>query len=119
LPMDNIEPELVGFVDQYIGQFSCWDVLAYFHENPDVEKQSFEVAVNVGRRVSAIEPVLEKLVEQGVLSRETEEDDEPLYRYTAQARVRHQMDAFLAATRDRTTRLAIVSKILQKEARGL
>jgi len=119
LPLDNIEPEILKFVDQYIGQFACWDVFAYFHENPGVEKQAPEIAVNVGRRISAIQPILEKLVEQGVLSRETDEDEEPLYRYAAPSGVRLQMDAFLAATRDRTTRLAIVSKILQKEARSM
>jgi len=119
LPLDNVEPEILGFVDQYIDQFACWDVFAYFHENPDIEKCSSEIAIDVGRRINAIEPVLERFMEQGVLSNDVDEDEEPLYRYTAPAGVRHQMDAFLAATRDRTTRLALVSKVLQKEARRL
>ncbi|MBU4193980.1 MAG: hypothetical protein KKE79_01145 [Actinobacteria bacterium] len=119
MPLDNIEPEILGFVDQYIEQFACWDVFAYFHENPDIEKQSSDIAIDVGRRATAIEPVLERFVEQGVLSRDTEEGEEPMYRYKAPAGVRHEMDAFLAATRDRTTRLAIVSKVLQREARRL
>lgn len=119
MPLDNVEPEILEFVDQFIEQFACWDVFAYFHENPDIEKCSSEIAIDVGRRVTAIELVLERFTEQGVLSNDIEENEEPLYRYAAPAGVRHQMDAFLAATRDRTTRLAIVSKVLQKEARRL
>lgn len=119
MPFDKVEPEIQGFVDQYIEQFAFWDVFAYFHENPGIEKCSYEIAIDVGRRITAIEPVLERFLEQGVLSNDVEENEEPLYRYTAPAGVRHQMDAFLAATRDRTTRLAIVSKVLQKEARRL
>ena len=119
MPLDSVEPEILDFVDEYIEQFVCWDVFAYFHENPDIEKCSSEIAIDVGRRVTAIEPVLERFMEQGVLSNDVDEDEEPLYRYIAPAGIRYQMEAFLAATRDRTTRLAIVSKVLQMEARRL
>ncbi len=119
MPLDNVEPEILCFVDEYIDQFACWDVFSYFHENPDIEKCSSEIAIDVGRRVTGIEAVLERFMEQGVLTNDTKENEEPMYRYTAPAGVRHQMDSFLAATRDRTTRLAIVSKVLQKEARRL
>lgn len=119
MPLDNIDPEILGFVDTYIDQFACWDVMAFFHENPDIERQCSDVALDVGRRVSAVEPVLETFVKKGVLAREEEGGEEPSYRYVAQAEVRRKMDAFLAATRDRTNRLAIVSMVLQKEARRL
>lgn len=119
LPLDDVAPEILEFVDKYIDQFATWDVFAYFHENPDVEKKCSGVAMDVGRRVTGVAPVLENLVEKGVLAREEYESEESTYRYDAKAEVRRQMEEFLAAARDRTNRLAIVSRVLQKEARRL
>ena len=119
MPLDDIAPEISNFVDEYIDQFVTWDVLVYFHENPDVERRPDGVAMDIGRRVSAIEPVLLYLEKKGVLEADIDEADDPAYRYVATAEFRKNMDDFLAATRDRTNRLAIVSRILQKEAKRL
>jgi predicted transcriptional regulator len=119
LPLDDTAPEIVEFVDKYIDRFAAWDVFAYFHENPDAEKKCSGVAIDVGRRVTGVATVLENLVELGVLARDEDESGEHTYRYDANAEVRNRMEAFMAATRDRTNRLAIVSRVLQKEARRL
>lgn len=119
MPLDDIAPEIIEFVDEYIDQFVDWDVLAYFHENPDIERRASGVALDIGRRQSAIEPVLRSLVKKGVLGEETDESSDPNYTYVAGAEFRKQMDEFLQAARDRTNRLAIVGKVLQKEARRL
>jgi len=119
LPIDDIAPEIIDFVDKYIDQFVDWDVLVYFHENPDVERKAAGVALDIGRRQATIEPVLHVLVVKGVLEYESDETSDPNYNYCASAEFRKSMDAFLAATRDRANRLAIVGKVLQKEARRL
>lgn len=117
--MDDIAPETLEFVDEYIDQFVAWDVLAYFHENTDLERKPTGIALDIGRRLSTIEPVLKTLLEKGVLEADIDEADDLTYRYAASAGFRKKMDDFLAATRDRTNRLAIVSRVLQKEARRL
>jgi hypothetical protein len=119
LPLDDLAPEILGFVDEYIDQFVTWDVLAYFHENPDVERRVDGIAMDIGRRVTAISPVLKTLEDKGVLEADIDEAEDPAYGYSAPAEFRKNMDGFLAATRDRTNRLAIVSRILQKEAKRL
>lgn len=119
LPLDDIAPGIIEFVDKYIDQFVDWDVLAYFHENPDVERKASGISLDIGRRQSLIEPVLATLVEKGVLAVDTDEAGESSYTYVANAEFRKGMDEFLVATRDRTNRLAIVGKVLQKEARRL
>lgn len=119
MPLNNVSPDVLEFVDTYIDCFVSWDIIAYFHENPDTERKVSSVALDIGRRVSTIERSIKVLVEQGILAGEAEIDDEPAYRYSAPADFRNRVDKFLAATRDRTTRLAIVSKVLQKEARKL
>jgi hypothetical protein len=119
LPLDDIDPDISNFVDEYIDQFVAWDVLAYFHENPDLERKPDGIAMDIGRRVAAIQPVLATFTEKGVLEAEPDEAGDPSYRYAALADFRNRMEQFLAATRDRTNRLAIVSKVLQKEAKRL
>lgn len=113
---ENISEEILDFVDRYIEQFVCWDILVYFHENQDLERKLSLIALDIGRRTSAVEGCLEGFVEEGILEREEEEAEEPSYRYVAQAGFKQRMDEFMLATRDRTVRLAIVSKVLQKEA---
>jgi DNA-binding MarR family transcriptional regulator len=119
MPLEDLAPELYEFVDRYIDQFASWDVLVYFHENPDAERRVSDLAVEIGRRASLIQPVLEGFRDAGILREEANEADEPSYRYSAPADFRQKMSAFIEATRDRTNRLAIVSKVLQKEARRL
>ncbi|MHB8896453.1 MAG: hypothetical protein ACYC99_14915 [Candidatus Geothermincolia bacterium] len=119
MPLDDIAPEIIEFVDRYIDQFVDWDVLAYFHENPDVERKATGVALDIGRRQATIEPVLKSLVKKGVLEADIDETGDPNYTYVAPAEFRKSMDEFLTAARDRTNRLAIVGKVLQKEARRL
>ena len=120
MPFDNIASEILEFVDRYIGQFAAWDVLVYFHENPDTEHDVSAVALDIGRRVSQIEECLASFVEMGIITcDETSQEGEQSYRYTASPEFRGRMDAFIAACRDRTNRLAIVSRILQKEAKRI
>jgi predicted transcriptional regulator len=111
--------ETLQFVDEYIDQFIAWDLLVYFHESPEIERKPAGVAVDIGRKSSVIQPCLDALVEKGVLTTEADEADEPTYRYVADAMFKKRMDAFLAFTRDRTNRLAIVSRVLQKETKRL
>ncbi len=119
MPLDEIDVEILDFVGRYIDQFAAWEILAYFHENPDVERKPSGIATDLGRKIAMVEPSLDMFVMKGILIREVDEVDEPTYRYSAQAGFRENMDAFVAATRDRTTRLAIVSLVLQKETRRL
>lgn len=119
MSLEGIAPEVIEFVDRYIDQFADWDVLACFHDNPDLERRASAVALEVGRPRSAVDPVMRALVEKGVLAVEEDEGPDPGYTYVAGAEFRKSMDEFLAAARDRTNRLAIVGKILQKETRKL
>jgi hypothetical protein len=117
VPLDDIEPGVLRFVDEYIESFVAWDAIAYFHENPDVERKAAGVALDIGRRPEQVVPVLEVLRDKGVLADDSESGDEPSFRYSAPESFREATEAFLAATRDRTNRLAIVGKVLQKESR--
>jgi len=122
LPQYDIDSGILEFVDEYIDHFVAWDVLAYFHENQEALEKPSGIALEVGRQVDVVTPILKSLVEKGVLAVEIDtavETEEFTYRYIARAEFRDKMEEFLSATRDRTNRLAIVGIVLQKEARRL
>ena len=119
MPLDDIDPEILQFVDRYVDQFVTWDVLVFFHENQDIERKPTGIAMDIGRKLPLVEPCLASLLDRGILAREPDEAGEPTYRYVPPPGFNDDMDAFLRATRDRTTRMAIVSRVLQKEARRL
>jgi len=104
------------FVDEYVDCFASWDVISYFHENQEAEARPSAIALDIGRRTSAVTPVLKTLAEKGVLAVDMESPEEPAYSYAASSDFKVRAERFLAATRDRTNRLSIVSKVLQKEA---
>ncbi len=117
MPLDELAPEILAFVDRYIDRFASWDVLAFFHENPEERAGVDVVAERTGRRPSAVAPVLELLTNKGVLTCERGESESPAYRYNASPEFRSNMEAFMTATRDRANRLALVGLILRKEAK--
>lgn len=118
MAVDDIAPEIREFVDRFIDQFIAWDLLVYFHEHPGVERKCAGVAMDIGRRPAAVEPTLTSLARKGILAGESDESGDTVYRYVAGADFRGSMSAFLSATRDRATRLAIVSRVLQNETRN-
>lgn len=117
MPLEDIVPDVLQFVDNYIDGFVAWDTLAYFHENKAIERRAAGVAMDIGRRPDQVAPVLESFVKKGVLSCDVEQEEERVYKYSAPPAFRENMEKFLSSTRDRTNRLAIVSKVLQKESR--
>ena len=73
MPLDDIDPEILQFVDRYMDQFVTWDVLVFFHENPDIERKPSGVAMDIGRKLSLVEPCLASLLDRGILAREPDE----------------------------------------------
>jgi len=119
LPFENLEPEIREFIDKYIDSFVTWDVLNYFHENPEVECNLSIISSEIGRHPPKVEPSLSILTEMGVLFEESGEEGDVQYKYVASAEFRAKMEKLVTLTNDRTNRLAIVSLILQKESRRL
>lgn len=116
MPLEEIAPDVVEFVDSYIDHFVAWDILSLFHENPFTDYKLSDIALEAGRRPAIVEPLVESLVRKGILKRSGGLSDEASYRYAANNDFRTGMSRFLAATRERATRLAIVSRILRKES---
>ena len=95
MPLEDIAPEIMEFVDNYIDCFVSWDILVYFHENPDMERKLSGIAMDIGRRPSSIEKNLANFVESGIIateSGESEGEEEASFRYDPPSGFRDSMD---------------------------
>lgn len=119
LDFENLDPQVGFFVDEFIDSFITWDLVLFFHENPYTLGSASSIAMSIGRLGADIEPFLEKLAQKGVLSHEYRPGDgaEPIYAYKPQHEFEKMVTDFKRALKDRASRLIIVSKVLQKEAR--
>jgi predicted transcriptional regulator len=119
IDFENLDPQVSRFVDEYVDSFITWDLILFFHENPYTVGSSSSIAMSIGRLGSDIEPYLERLADRGVLTREfrSGEGGETIYAYKPEPDFERMVMEFKKALKDRASRLIIVSKVLQKEAR--
>ncbi len=114
----DLDPRIQSFVERYVGSFVAWDLVLFFRDNPYAVGTAESLAQSIGRRSSDLQLPLEKLAEQGILTRENSTGDPagPIYSYHPPAEYRAEVEDFRSALRDRSARLIIVSQVLRQEA---
>jgi predicted transcriptional regulator len=119
LDFENLDPEVSFFVDEFVDSFITWDLILFFSENPYTVGSPESIAMSIGRLGSDIEPFLNKLTEKGILTYEYRPGNgaESIYAYSPQPEFEKMVSEFKRVLKDRASRLIIVSKVLQKEAR--
>jgi hypothetical protein len=119
LDFENLDQQVGNFVEEFVDSFITWDLILFFHENPYTVGSPSSIAMSIGRLGSDIEPFLERMATKGILSHEFRagEGAETIYAYKPEPDFEKMVIDFKRALRDRASRLIIVSKVLQKEAR--
>lgn len=87
----------------------AWDILVFFHRNPDAVLDVEGLASRLGRRVEEIEPEVEALSDGRIL-----QCAGGLIRYRPPADVRVQVSEFVEACQDRGRRLALIALVLHR-----
>lgn len=119
LDFENLDPQVSLFVSEYVDSFITWDLVLFFHENPYTVGSPSSIAMSIGRLGADIEPFLENMTEKRILSHEFRVGDgaEAIYAYKPEPEFEKMVIEFKRALKDRASRLIIVSKVLQREAR--
>jgi len=102
-------PSVMRFVDQHVRSLLTWDILVFFHRNPDAVLDPEGLAARLGRRVSEIEPEIDSLCASRVLARAG-----GLIRYKPTPELRDMVTQFVASCEDRNRRLALIALVLHK-----
>ena len=102
-------PSVTQFVERHVRSLLAWDILVFFHRNPDSVLDAAGLASRLGRRVEEVEPEIDSLCEGHILYRA-----EGLIRYQPTNDLREQVTSFVDACQDRGRRLALIALVLHR-----
>jgi len=110
--MNDMDPKLLDFVRNKVNSFIKWDLVRFFHENPNTADSAENIAKYAGRNVSAVKPELEELVEADVMEKHVV-GEIPVYRLSNQQDMHRLVDNFVNACEDRHFRVKAVYHIIR------
>lgn len=113
--IEELDPRLEQFIEEYLDSFVSWDLILFFHHNPGVVDGAFGLAARLGRSVENVEEALEKLEAKGVVKKKGE--DSVVYFYTPDESFEEKVKLFDQALENRFLRLKILSFLLKKGVR--
>jgi len=102
-------PSVTQFVERHVRSLLAWDIIVFFHRNPDAVLDSAGLASRLGRRVEEVQPEIEFLCVAHILQLAG-----GLIRYRPTAETRDQVSAFVDACQDRGRRLALIALVLHR-----
>jgi hypothetical protein len=102
-------PSVTQFVERHVRSLLAWDVIVFFHRNPDAVLDTQGLASRLGRRVEEVEPEIESLSAAHIL-----QNAGGLIRYRPAAELRDQVAGFVDACQDRGRRLALIALVLHR-----
>jgi hypothetical protein len=100
---------ITRFVDQHVRSLLTWDLLVFFHRNPDSVLDAEGLASRLGRRVEELQPEVHELCRDRVL-----ECSGGLVRYRPDPEMRETVESFVTACQERGRRLALIALVLHK-----
>lgn len=115
--LPELNPDLNDFITKHIDNFVKWDLVAYFHQNPDLVETPSEIAVRLGRRLEDVSAALDDLVAGRILCKQ-EVGAEQAYSLVSEGPEQKLVAAFVDALDSRGQRLQILTKLLRLGARA-
>lgn len=106
-------PTVTQFVERHVRSLLAWDIVVFFHRNPDAVLDSAGLASRLGRRVEEVEPEIQALCDGHILQRAG-----GLIRYKPTPEVETQVGDFVDACQDRGRRLALIALVLHRIGRA-
>jgi hypothetical protein len=100
-------PSIMKFVEQYVRSLLTWDILVFFHRNPDAVLDLEGLASRLGRRIEELQPEIDELCKDKILQC-------ALIRYRPSPELRETVGKFVEACQERGRRLALIALVLHK-----
>jgi len=110
--MGDMAPQLLEFLKTKVNSFVKWDLVRFFHENPNTTDTAENIARYAGRDVATIEVELDELVVTGVLNRQRI-GDLIVYSLADDPTMRSLVDQFILACDDRQFRVKAIYHIIR------
>ena len=110
--MGDMAPQLLEFLKTKVNSFIKWDLVRFFHENPNTTDTAENIARYAGRDVAIIEVELDELVGACVLERQRIGDLQ-VYSLVSDLEMRSLVEQFIRACDDRQVRVKAIYHIIR------
>ena len=110
--MEDMDADLLDFLKNQVNTFVKWDLVRFFHENPNTTDTAENIARYAGRDPIAIEQELADLADSGVLFRE-EVGGLITYSLSDDKDMRGKIEEFVVACDDRQFRVKAIYHIIR------
>ena len=110
--MGDMAPQLLEFLKTNVNSFVKWDLVRFFHENPNTTDTAENIARYAGAMWPSIEVELDELVGAGVLERQRIGDLQ-VYSLVDDAEMRSLVEQFILACDDRQFRVKAIYHIIR------
>ena len=110
--MDEMDPRVLDFIKQHVTTFTRWDMLKFFHENPNTQDSADNLARYVGRSPDVIRQEAQEMAEEGIF-RAVKQGRHTVYLLTDNAEVRDLVSSLVEGSHDRSFRMKLVYHILR------
>jgi DNA-binding transcriptional ArsR family regulator len=115
--LDNIDPELLGFLKKYVNSFVKWDLLHFFYNNPHTIDTVENIARYAGRDQETVQRELSDLARRGLLE-ETQMGEMTIYALVDDPDLRERLAKFVEASEDREFRVRAIYHVIRDMRRG-
>ncbi len=105
-------PRVIAFVERHVRTLLAWDILVYFHRNPDSQLDAHTLAARLGRRAEEVEPEVMLMCGEGILA-----CTDGLIRYAPTEDRAERVTEFVESCQDRDRRLALIALVLHSIGR--
>jgi hypothetical protein len=110
--MNDMDPALLEFVTSKVTSFIKWDLVKFFHENPNTADTAHNIARYAGRHEDAVQPELDDLVASGVMEKRMF-GDTAVYSMAQDSNIQQLVEQFIEACDDRHFRVKAVYHIIK------
>ena len=101
------------FVERHVRSLLAWDIVVFFHRNPDAALDAAALADRLGRGAEEVAPEIDLLCRGDIL-----DCQDGVVHYAPTAELREQVTLFVEACQDRSRRLALIALVLHSIGRA-
>jgi hypothetical protein len=110
--MSDMDPDLLAFLRTKVNSFVKWDLIRFFHDNPQTTDTAENVARYAGRNAETTRSELADLAQNGILV-ENRLGDMTVYSLANDPELRDLIRRFVAASDDRQFRVKAIYHIIR------
>lgn len=110
--MDDMDPALLGFLQEKVNSFIKWDLVRFFHDNPHAADTVENIARYTGRDARTISDELAELALTGVLEQQ-KMGGQVIYMLAHDPEMRKLIRAFVLACDDRNFRVRAIYHVIR------